>query len=80
MLNRIISNLRNSLGAGSLVSIIGSALFVGVVSSLPAEAKCFRNPITGKQVCNIRDLDPTPGIPGSKRFVEQAWGEAGGSA
>jgi hypothetical protein len=80
MLSRIISSLRNSLGVGRLASIIGSALFIGVVSSLPAEAKCFRNPITGKQVCSIKDLDPTTGIPGSKEFAEQAWGEAGGSA
>jgi hypothetical protein len=80
MLSRIISSLRNSLGVGRLASIIGSALFIGVVSSLPAEAKCFRNPFTGKQVCSLKDLDPTTGIPGSKEFAEQAWGEAGGSA
>jgi hypothetical protein len=30
--------------------------------------------------CSLPDLDPTVGIPGSAKFAEEAWGEAGGSA
>jgi hypothetical protein len=76
MLTRIKSNLRTVVGVGSLISIFGAAAFIGIVSSSPVQAQCTTNPVTGKKFC-LKDLDPTPSIPGSNEVSEQLWGQAG---
>jgi len=53
---------------------------VGILQNSPVQAECIRNPLTGKKVCDIEDLDPTPGIPGSRDIAERVWGNAGSSA
>ncbi|MBD2055326.1 hypothetical protein H6F88_04680 [Oculatella sp. FACHB-28] len=45
--------------------------------SSPAQAVCVDTPFG--ELCH-QDLDPTPHIPGSADFAEQAWGEAGSAA
>lgn len=64
----------------SVLFLVFTSAFISIFLSTPVQAICVKNPITGKQICSIKDLDPTTGIPGSREVAEQSWGEAGASA
>jgi hypothetical protein len=68
------------LFTSTFLFLVFTSTVVGVLLNSPAQAKCVRNPITGKQVCDLQDLDPTTGIPGSAEIAEKAWGTAGRAA
>jgi hypothetical protein len=60
----------------SLYSLVASSsLLLWPVSKVQAHCKVWH-----PHHCSLPDIDPTRGIPGSKDFAENAWGEAGAVA
>jgi hypothetical protein len=60
----------------SLYSLVASSsLLLWPVSKVQAHCKVWH-----PHHCSLTDIDPTRGIPGSKDFAENAWGEAGAVA